>query len=100
MSKKAFSNNRKKIGIEHIKKELLKSSINNEVLEVKDNKGLNMGDLVYLGLAGGINSAENRIFISSKLRIGHANAKTLLQRLNWLGITIEELEDILNETSS
>ena len=48
-------------------------------------------DLIDLGLAGGEGSAEKRAKAGAVLGIGSANAKTFLKRLNYLGISTEEL---------
>ncbi|MDO5331649.1 MAG: ribonuclease M5 [Bacillota bacterium] len=48
-------------------------------------------DLVMLGLAGTDNSAIKRAEVGKGLGIGSANVKTFLKRLNYMGITKEEL---------
>ena len=48
-------------------------------------------DLIDLGLAGAEGSAEKRAKAGAVLGIGSANSKTFLKRLNYLGISSEEL---------
>ena len=56
-----------------------------------------MDELYDLGLTGCRESEELRNKVSSKSSLGYVNAKTLLKRLNSLGITREQLEKIINE---
>jgi ribonuclease M5 len=79
-------------------------STKEEVLEALEKyvqtKQLNVGiithsDLVNLGLEGSDDSSSKRKIVIDKLHLGQCNAKTFLKRLNYSGITIEELKNIL-----
>ena len=65
----------------------------NEGITTKETKNgnLTMNDLCELGYTGNSNSFEKRKELSEKLHLGFCNAKTLLKRLNYLGITKEQL---------
>lgn len=56
---------------------------------------LTNADLYDLGLMGGPDSSARRDRVSAKLHLGKANAKTMLKRLNALGISKKEVEDVL-----
>ena len=68
-------------------------ALKNAITTNKDNKGcLTTNDLYELGLLGKEDSKEKREIVSKKLHLGHSNGKTLLKRLNYLGISKEELK--------
>lgn len=54
-------------------------------------------DLVDLGLLGFDNSAQKRVMLEEKLKLGHTNAKSFVKRCNCLGISREDLEKALYE---
>lgn len=62
----------------------------------KPNASLTMNDLVELSLMGEESSSRLRDALSIKLHLGQVNAKTLLKRLNAIGLSRQELEDALN----
>ena len=79
------------------------SEISKETLEMisslsKDNDIIVFtgNDIVALGLTGS-NSSPLREAVSSKLNIGRPNAKTFLNRVNMLGITVKKLNEIVGE---
>ena len=93
--KDCISNNHKKVGIEHASKDAIIEALsmvydNNTNQETITNK-----DLFSLGLNGNPDSARLRDKISEYLNIGKPNAKTFLKRLNMLGLTKEEVEQII-----
>lgn len=82
----------KKVGVEHASKEVLEDALNNLITYKKDNEnGLTINDLYELGLIGQSNSEEKRLEVAKKFHIGKCNGKTMLKRLNLLGIKKEEL---------
>jgi len=92
----AISKNKKKVGIEHAKKEDIIDALNS-VLSVVDNTNLvTINDLYKLGLIGEENSSKLREKVCLKLNLGHTNAKTFLNRINMFGITIKDIENVLN----
>ena len=54
-----------------------------------------MKDMVELRLTGDISSSDNREKVSNYFHTGYSNAKTLLKHLNMLGVTKEELIEVL-----
>lgn len=93
--KDCISSNHKKVGIEHASKESIKASLENVYSVSKDIETISLNELYSLGLVGSNDSAILREKLSDYLNIGKPNAKTLLKRLNLIGITKKELEDIL-----
>ena len=93
--KDCISSNKKKVGIEHASVELIKEALDNVYVNRNMNETITNNDLFDLGLIGNENSAKLRFLISDYLNIGHPNSKTFLKRLNFLGLTKKEVEDIL-----
>lgn len=89
---------KKKVGIEHASYEVLKEALDNLVTYGEYDNNLNMADLNELGLMGDDNSKEKRLIISKHFHIGKCNGKTMLKRLNLLGIKKEDLYNILNDS--
>ncbi len=96
--RKRFSIKNHKVGVaESTKKEVLYALQNFIVVNKNDKRGnLTQFDFFELGLAGGDDSASKREIIDEKFHLGHSNAKTMLKKINMLGITRKELEDVLN----
>lgn len=90
-----ISKNKKKVGIEHASKEALIEALS--CIYGNETAGENIGitDLYALGLNGNAESAVLRNKISEYLNIGRPNAKTFLKRINLLGLTRTEIEEIL-----
>ena len=65
-------------------------------VEVKEDL-LNEKDLFELGLNGKANSKDLRNIVSLKFHLGPVNSKSLLKRLNMLGIDKNTLKEVLNE---
>ncbi|MCR5078655.1 MAG: ribonuclease M5 [Bacilli bacterium] len=63
----------------------------------KPQGNISYADLLELGLVGEANSSIKREKIGEILHVGHTNGKTLLKRLNMLGITLEELKKAVEE---
>ncbi|WP_025725007.1 ribonuclease M5 [Acholeplasma granularum] len=95
---KAISKNNKKIGVEHLSYKDLKETLNHEIKSI-NQMHLTLASLYNLGLTGKADSKAKRKILSHKLHIGHTNSKTLLERLNWLGITEEDIRKILYASS-
>lgn len=66
-------------GVDHISKELI------------------LSDLVFFGLVMGKDSRRRREFLCKELRIGYANGKQLLKRLNMFSVPLEEIERVMND---
>jgi len=94
--KKAIDERKHKVGVEHAKDEDILASLNN-LLTKSDKVGtLTFNDLYELGLIGVSSSSSKREQLSQVYPLGKTNGKSLLKRLNYLGITRKELEEILN----
>lgn len=95
--KLAIDEHKHKVGVEHATKEDIIESLGN-LLSNNSNKGsITVTDLYELGLLGQENSAIMREKLAEKLSIGMPNGKTLLKRLNMLGLSYEELRNIIND---
>lgn len=90
-----ISNNNKKVGIEHASKELIKEALDSILIINKNENHLTMNDLFDLGLIGSENSAILRIKLADYLNLGRPNGKTILKRLNILGLTKEEVDVLI-----
>ena len=75
-----------------------------EALEhlIKDDNALSKrtieySDLLDLGLVGCSSSKQKRTILEEKLHLGECNGKTLLKRCNMLGLTREDLTEVLHD---
>jgi ribonuclease M5 len=93
--KDAHSSNNKKLGVEHATKEVIIECLENVYENNTSNETITNLDLFDLGLTGKKDSALLRDKISDKLNIGRPNNKTFLKRLNLIGITRKNLEEII-----
>ena len=94
--KDSISNNKKKVGVEHAKLDIIKEALDNVyTYNPNDNMLITNNDLYELGLNGFPNSKILRDKVSEILNIGKPNSKTFLKRINLIGITKEKLEEIL-----
>ncbi|MBE6504001.1 MAG: ribonuclease M5 [Methanobrevibacter sp.] len=85
---KAISNNKKKIGIEHMNKEDILDMFN----DIKINKKEKTVSYMDLYILGYMESKEKRSKLCDKLNISYCNGKQLLKRINMFGITLEEIK--------
>lgn len=87
-----------KVGIEHAGKKDLEEALSNLIVYEDDpQETISANDLYELGLSGTANSAALREKTGNALHIGFGNSKTMLKRLNCLGITKEELRKVLEQ---
>lgn len=85
-----------KVGVAESNKEEILKALSNATKTNQINQGsITLNDLVVLGLCGDTNSEEKRNKIAKELNLGHCNAKTFLKRINYRGISIDELKDRL-----
>ncbi len=86
---------RGKVGVAESDKDTILDALKNLVPNNPKSQGtLVYSDLLSLSLVGP-GSRENREKIAKKFHLGHCNGKTLLQRLNALNISIQELKEAL-----
>lgn len=86
----------KKVGVEHAEKEVLEEALSHLVTYTdKPAENITAQDFYELGLTGRENSAQLREKAGMALHIGFGTAKTMRTRMNCLGITLEELKEVL-----
>ena len=90
-----ISSNQKKVGIEHASLELIKEALDSILIINKNENHLNMNDLFDLGLIGSDNSSCLRMRLADYLNLGKPNGKTILKRLNILGLTKNEVMELI-----
>ena len=93
---KAIDERKHKVGVEHASDIDIIEALEHQISYNNDKGFLTTSDLYYLGLIGTKESAEKRKYLADKLYIGSPNGKTLLNRLNFLQLTIKDVEEILN----
>ena len=86
---------KKKVGIEHADKQTLEEALNNLVTYSEDKESLSLEEYNELGLSGMPDSVQRREKITMAFHIGKCNAKTMYKRLNMLGVTLEEIKEVL-----
>lgn len=96
---KAFSKNKKKIGVEHLSLTDLKQMLKYEIQETKSAKTITLDNLYQLGLSGRADSKTKRMYLTNILNLSYSNSKTLMERLNWIGLSYKDIEDILHASS-
>ena len=85
----------KKLGIAETKKEYILEALENVVTLKEREISITYLDFFELGLVGQKNTQDLRFKLEEHYRIGHASAKTCLKRLNMLGVTLDELKEVL-----
>lgn len=93
----AISKNKKKVGVEHASKEVIINALKNKLTPSKQKSDLTMNDLFELGLIGEVDSKKKRDQLTELLHIDQPNGKTLLKRLQLLGLNRKGIEEMINE---
>ncbi len=84
------------IGVENANPQAIIAALNGaKFKEKKDEDIFTMADMWDNGLVGNNRSQEIRSIVGKELRIGYANGKQFLNKLNNFGITKEELKEAL-----
>ena len=87
-----------KVGVAESDKETILEALAHIVPAEQSKRGeLTSNDLFELGLMGAPDSASKREKLSNHLHLGKANAKTMLKRLNALGLTRIEVEEAIKQ---
>jgi len=86
---------KKKVGIEHASKEVLSEALDNLVSYGDFKETLSNEEFCALGLKGDEDSARKREKVARAFHLGRCNAKTMLKRINMLGIGCEDIEKVL-----
>jgi ribonuclease M5 len=89
--KDAISRNRKKVGVEHVRLDLLKEILSHTV-KSDYHENIHFQDLYELGLIGDKESRSKREKLCRGLKIGYVNGKQLAERLNLFNITLDEVK--------
>lgn len=90
----------KKVGVEHAKPQDIKEALQHLMTyEPNQTLSLSLAQFHTLGLNGRPNSAELREMLGNTLFIGKCNAKTLWKRLNMLGLTMDEVQQLMTKTN-
>ena len=84
-----------KVGVAEGNIEEILESLDHALTTINRKTVITTTDLVELKLIGCEKADENRELVSKKLHLGYCNGKTLLKRLNYLGINKEKLEELL-----
>ncbi|BCR35128.1 ribonuclease M5 [Mariniplasma anaerobium] len=93
---KAFSKNRKKIGVEHAKKEDIEFALKNIKMSYENTQSdIDMHFLYEEKLIGQKDSKNLRAYLSKELHLGHVNGKTLLDRLHQFNICKKQVVEVL-----
>ena len=85
----------KKVGIEHADKETLEEALNNLITYTDSKESISLQEYNSLGLNGENDSQIKREKVSAFFHIGKCNNKTMFKRLNMLGITFDQIKEIL-----
>jgi len=93
--KDCISHNHRKVGIEHATKEAIIEALSTVYDSHVEKETITNNDLFELGLNGMQDSASLRDRISDELNIGRPNCKTFLKRLNLLGLTKKDVEELI-----
>ena len=85
------------LGIEHASYEDLKTALTQvtEQFENENEFDISRGDLIRLGFLAGADSRRRREYLGEQLRIGYSNGKQLLKRLELFGVTLAEVEEVM-----
>ncbi|HHU18769.1 MAG TPA: ribonuclease M5 [Bacilli bacterium] len=89
----ARAKHNKGIGIEHASKAAIEAALAKVYqLAMTEQSLISRDDLIDFGLIGGAQARTRREKLTDRLRIGHANGKQLLKRLQMFRITPEQLK--------
>jgi len=94
--KECISKNKKKVGIEHAKKDVIIKGLTSFYTSSKITSNLvEFKDLYKLKLIGNDSSKALRKYLGEELGIGLNNGKTLLKKINMFNITLSQISEIL-----
>ncbi|NLK12072.1 MAG: ribonuclease M5 [Candidatus Phytoplasma sp.] len=91
----AISKNRKKIGIEHAKKEDIIKALNQMIQPRENQSDVTISFLYDHKLLGHPQSQVRRDQVSQHFNLGKTNGKTFYKRLLWANITQKEVKEVL-----
>ena len=87
------------LGVEHANFEDIQKALAGVLGSYDDDNQFDIrkSDLMKLGLLMGSDSRKRREYLGEAFRIGYCNGKQLLKRLELFGITLEELEEVMEK---
>jgi ribonuclease M5 len=98
---KAYSKNKKKIGIEHASDvDIIQALSKIKIVTHESKSDITHAFLYEIKLKGHKDSKNLRHLLSSKMKIGYVNGKTLYHRLKMFNIMQKEVVEVLSESSS
>lgn len=85
------------LGVEHASFDDLYQALSKvtQHFDDEDNFDITKSDLMRLGLLMGADSRQRREYLGENLRIGYSNGKQLLKRLELFGVTLAEVEEVM-----
>ena len=86
---------KKKVGIEHASKEVLKEALDHLVTFEEKEDTLSEEEFFGLGLKGMEDSSLKREKIAAHFHLGKCNAATMYRRINLLGLNYEQIAEVL-----
>lgn len=85
----------KKVGIEHADKKTIEEALSHLISYEDSRNSISQAEFNELGLNGKPFSAARRDKVSAKFHLGKCNAKVMLKRLNLLGLSKKDIEEVL-----
>lgn len=87
------------LGIEHASFEDLEKALAGlrGYYDDENHFDISKSDLMRLGLLMGADSRRRREYLGEQLRIGYCNGKQLLKRLELFGVTLAEVEEVMEK---
>jgi ribonuclease M5 len=101
-AKQAFINPKlakkgKKLGVAETTKEEVLRALSSLVIFNEKVESLTQSEFFKLGLIGQANSSNKRLIVENHFNLGHGSAKTILKRINGLGITYDEIKKVVGD---
>lgn len=87
---------KRKVGIEHASREALEEALKHLVTYTEKENTLSEEGFYELGLNGMEDSSRKREKIAKAFHLGRCNAKTMFHRINLLGLTYEQIAEVLS----
>jgi ribonuclease M5 len=92
---KSFAIKNGKVGIAECDSAVLLQALQDKIVpHIKAKPSITIHDLANMNLLGNAGSSEKRTKICKHFHLGYCNAKTMLKRLNFIGITYDDLKEV------
>ncbi|MBQ3375175.1 MAG: ribonuclease M5 [Erysipelotrichaceae bacterium] len=83
---------KRNVGVEYADDDVLVKALENRITFDREKETLSWSEYCSLGLIG---SRSARIALCEKLHITYSNNKTLFRRLNMMGLTLKDIQELL-----